>query len=148
MAAVIGNLTDALIHNAEEGSTSALQGSVLVRVTQAALQSAKDTDKVRSNAVRALGNAGRLFSLEVQQLDKGLFKHVIDSLLNSVTNGSAKVRWNTCYALGNLLKNPSLGLDEGIGWLASPPLPLCCISLTRLLRLSHCYRYFPSPNYN
>lgn len=112
-----GNLTDALIHNEEEGTASALQGSVLVRLTKAALASAKDTDKVRSNAVRALGNVGRLWTREVRALDEALFGLLVSTLLNTVANGSAKVRWNSCYALGNVLKNKELGVEDGIGWL-------------------------------
>jgi hypothetical protein len=83
----------------------------LIMIAKCALVAAKDNDKVRSNAVRALGNftrfaSNKLFSEEDNTLV--LFDSIINMLIEDTHEGSAKVRWNACYALGNLFKNESI----------------------------------------
>lgn len=83
----------------------------MILIAKCALLGAKDNDKVRSNAVRALGNFTRfasnlLFTEEDNTLE--LFDSIIKTLIENTHEGSAKVRWNACYALGNLFRNDSI----------------------------------------
>lgn len=74
--------------------------------------------QVKSNAVRALGNV--LHFLQPCHVGNPRFREAIEESLQAliVTVGSEatmKVRWNACYALGNVFKNPALPLGESLG---------------------------------
>lgn len=102
----------------------------LVTLVKSLLGLCRDNDKVRCNAVRALGNfirfaSDRVFDespisgdVESASSSSTLPKHhtptenttnllqrVVDALLQLTREGSAKVRWNACYALANLFHN-------------------------------------------
>lgn len=40
------------------------------------------------------------------------------ALLEATTSGSAKVRWNACYGIGNAFRNVHLPHKLQVGWLA------------------------------
>jgi hypothetical protein len=107
----LANLCDSLVV-VQEGTASMEADSptddipidTLLSIVKCAIAAAKDNDKVRPNAVRALGNftrfaSSRLFS--EQQNTFYLFGSIIDSLITNTKEGTAKVRWNSCYALGS-----------------------------------------------
>uniref|UniRef100_A0A182Q6Z2 HEAT repeat-containing protein 6 n=1 Tax=Anopheles farauti TaxID=69004 RepID=A0A182Q6Z2_9DIPT len=134
----LGNATDALIlnqqhhHQQQHADASSPDGSSSVsdelmrRVLEAALESSKDNDKVRSNAVRTIGNV--LHMLRPAQLEQpawsSLCHDAIERLIQNVTVSSTvnvKVKWNACYALGNMMKNetcflPASGGSGGGNW--------------------------------
>lgn len=67
--------------------------------------------QVRSNAVRTLGNLLRLLNAEHLKLPAWqlLYRTAIDKLVQNLNSGNnAKVKWNACYAIGNLMKNELL----------------------------------------
>jgi HEAT repeat protein len=86
----------------------------LIQLAKTVLSACRDNDKVRCNAIRAVGNFMRFsnkntFSeskYEEGQLAPPLVKQLIETLLHYTHEGSAKVRWNACYALANLFHNP------------------------------------------
>ncbi|XP_060662673.1 HEAT repeat-containing protein 6 [Drosophila nasuta] len=84
--------------------------SLLMRLIEAAVAACSDHDKVRANAVRALGNLLRL----LPSAEHELMLRAMSKLLDCVrAAGSAKVKWNACYALGNLVRNRSLFASSG-----------------------------------
>ncbi|XP_052899579.1 HEAT repeat-containing protein 6 [Anopheles moucheti] len=132
----LGNATDALIlnqqhhlqlnHQPPPQQESALeQGYLMIsdellrRTLLVALDSAKDNDKVRSNAVRTIGNV--LHLLRPAQLEhpawSPLYQDAIERLIQNVTASSTvnvKVKWNACYALGNMMKNETFFVSGAV----------------------------------
>ncbi|XP_038058799.1 HEAT repeat-containing protein 6-like [Patiria miniata] len=116
----IGNLSDALIANKDAGDTTFLEGfsdMLLQKLFAAAIAGASDHDKVKSNTVRALGMLVRF--ARPQALAKSSIQVVVTdairALLKNITTGAAirvKVRWNACYAMGNVFRNTHLELGS------------------------------------
>nr|XP_021497154.1 HEAT repeat-containing protein 6 [Meriones unguiculatus] len=112
----LGNLTDTLIANMDMPDPSfqdEFSGLLLLKMLQSAIQASTDKDKVKSNAVRALGNL--LHFLQPSHIERPRFAETIEeaiqALISTVVNEAAmKVRWNACYAMGNVFKNPALPL--------------------------------------
>ncbi|XP_077601692.1 HEAT repeat-containing protein 6 [Crocuta crocuta] len=112
----LGNLTDTLIVNMETPDPSfqeEFSGLLLLKMLRSAIDASRDKDKVKSNAVRALGNL--LHFLQPSHIEKPRFAEIIEesiqALISTVLNEAAmKVRWNACYAVGNVFKNPALPL--------------------------------------
>ncbi|XP_034362309.1 HEAT repeat-containing protein 6 isoform X1 [Arvicanthis niloticus] len=112
----LGNLTDTLIVNMDTPDPSfqdEFSGLLLLKMLQSAIQASTDKDKVKSNAVRALGNV--LHFLQPSHIGRPRFAEIIEqsiqALISTVVNEAAmKVRWNACYAMGNVFKNPALPL--------------------------------------
>uniref|UniRef100_F7E777 HEAT repeat-containing protein 6 n=1 Tax=Callithrix jacchus TaxID=9483 RepID=F7E777_CALJA len=112
----LGNLTDTLIVNMETPDPSfqeEFSGLLLLKMLRSAIEASKDKDKVKSNAVRALGNL--LHFLQPSHIEKPTFAEIIEesiqALISTVlTEAAMKVRWNACYAMGNVFKNPALPL--------------------------------------
>uniref|UniRef100_K9J3M1 HEAT repeat-containing protein 6 n=1 Tax=Desmodus rotundus TaxID=9430 RepID=K9J3M1_DESRO len=112
----LGNLTDTLIVNMDTADPSfqeEFSGLLLLKMLRAAIEASRDKDKVKSNAVRALGNL--LHFLQPSHIEKPRFAEIIEesiqALISAVlTEAAMKVRWNACYAMGNAFKNPALPL--------------------------------------
>nr|XP_054773307.1 HEAT repeat-containing protein 6-like [Lytechinus pictus] len=96
----------------DEAFVSQFSDLLLQRLFEAAIQASGDHDKVKSNAVRGLGMLVRF--MQPQTLAKSSFQSLIEkavmALLKNINGGAVKVRWNACYALGNMFRNTSLGL--------------------------------------
>lgn len=80
--------------------------------------------------MRALGNLLRL--IREPHLDNDFWQHTtldaIDQLgKNCLAPGSMKVKWNACYAIGNLMRNPALFTAKAkpAEWLQSIMPTLC-----------------------
>ncbi|XP_069612525.1 HEAT repeat-containing protein 6 [Ranitomeya imitator] len=114
----LGNLTDTLIVNMESmGHTFQEEFSdlLLLKMLKSATEASKDKDKVKSNAVRALGNL--LHFLQPYHIVKPRFSESIESSIQALIatvlgDGTMKVKWNACYALGNVFKNTALPLGK------------------------------------
>ncbi|XP_074969740.1 HEAT repeat-containing protein 6 [Phalacrocorax aristotelis] len=114
----LGNLTDTLIINMETMGQSfqeEFSDLLLLKMLRSATEASKDRDKVKSNAVRALGNV--LHFLQPHHIANPRFREAIEESLQAListvqSEATMKVRWNACYALGNVFKNPALPLGE------------------------------------
>uniref|UniRef100_A0AAQ4Q5E5 HEAT repeat-containing protein 6 n=1 Tax=Gasterosteus aculeatus aculeatus TaxID=481459 RepID=A0AAQ4Q5E5_GASAC len=114
----LGNLTDTLIANMETVGVDfqeELSDMLLLKMLQAATRASADKDRVKSNAVRAIGNL--LHFLRQSQLTRSAFQRPLEdavlALVKTVqSEATMKVRWNACYALGNAFRNPALPLDS------------------------------------
>ncbi|KAL2089636.1 hypothetical protein ACEWY4_014324 [Coilia grayii] len=127
----LGNLTDAIIVNMECVSSDLqkeLSSGLLLKLVKSSIQAAKDKDRVKSNAVRALGNL--LHLLQPHQLKEPGFEELLDHAMSVLvdtvqSDATMKVRWNACYALGNAFKNPVLPLGTA-SWAAKAYSALSC----------------------
>lgn len=89
-------------------------------------------DKVRSNGVRALGNLLRLIRASHLQTDRwrSVCMAAIQHLHHQCTaTGNMKVKWNACYAMGNMMRNPVMFSMElkNFDWQSSVVPTLCRI---------------------
>ncbi|KAH8267054.1 hypothetical protein KR044_011205 [Drosophila immigrans] len=94
----------------EEEQSEHISQSLLMRLIEAGVAACGDHDKVRANAVRALGNLLRLLPSAEHELMLRAMGRLLDCMRAA---GSAKVKWNACYALGNLVRNRSLFASSG-----------------------------------
>ncbi|XP_061755374.1 HEAT repeat-containing protein 6 [Nerophis ophidion] len=114
----LGNLTDTLIVNMDcvgVDFQEEMSDMLLLKMLQAATRAAADKDKVKCNAVRALGNL--LHFLRDGQLSRAAFRQPLEGAVRALVKtvqsvATMKVRWNACYALGNAFRNPALPLDS------------------------------------
>ncbi|XP_043574842.1 HEAT repeat-containing protein 6 [Chiloscyllium plagiosum] len=88
---------------------------LLLKMLKSATHASNDKDKVKSNAVRALGNL--LHFLQPHHISKPQFKASIEESIQALirtvqSEATMKVRWNACYALGNMFKNTAIPLDS------------------------------------
>ncbi|XP_060065028.1 HEAT repeat-containing protein 6-like [Ylistrum balloti] len=125
----LANLCDALVLNKTEGDVQFLQdfsNMLLQKLFTTATRACQDSDKVRSNAVRALGNLMRY--LPRSSLEKCTFKIPVEegvkALVKNISSGTMKVRWNACYAVSNLFKNTLLN-QASTEWMRDIILALC-----------------------
>ncbi|XP_070838818.1 HEAT repeat-containing protein 6 [Chaetodon trifascialis] len=116
----LGNLTDTLIFNMESVGVDfqeELSDMLLLRMLQAATKASGDKDRVKSNAMRALGNL--LHFLRQSQLTRSAFQRPLEDAIRALvktvqSEATMKVRWNACYALGNAFRNPALPLESAL----------------------------------
>lgn len=111
------------------GTLEEVPDSLLLKLLEASIKGCSDNDKIRVNTVRALGNFLLLVSADLMANEKfrEATMRAIDSLVKNSTSGSnmkvsnhlsrskrllmfvsEQVRWNSCYALRNLLKNSDI----------------------------------------
>lgn len=122
----LGNISDALIRKGTEVSQlrqERISDDLLFRLITAANTACGDNDKVRCNAVRTLGNLLRLltdqhFNSENSKLTwRQTFVKSISKLTDCIrSSGNAKVKWNTCYAISNLMRNPIIFKFNDLNW--------------------------------
>ncbi|XP_028392050.1 HEAT repeat-containing protein 6-like isoform X2 [Dendronephthya gigantea] len=109
----LANLSDALVINKNiDESTFVYEFSenLLLRLINASLKASEDSEKVRCNIVRTLGNLAKYLSKE--NVEKQVFLAAVEKkfevLSKCILNGQMKTRWNACYAAGNVYSNLSL----------------------------------------
>ncbi|XP_061595748.1 HEAT repeat-containing protein 6 [Cololabis saira] len=114
----LGNLTDTLIINMQSVGVDfqeEFSDMLLLKMLQAATRASADKDRVKSNAVRALGNL--LHFLRQTQMTRSVFQQPLEDAVRALvktvqSEATMKVRWNACYALGNAFRNPALPLES------------------------------------
>uniref|UniRef100_I1QFQ3 DUF4042 domain-containing protein n=1 Tax=Oryza glaberrima TaxID=4538 RepID=I1QFQ3_ORYGL len=111
-------------------SAGVLDKSAISLLVEIALRLAKDGEKVKSNAVRALGYLLRFIrfnnnsdtvddpSNSVLCGDPVWLERMVHALMSCVTTGNVKVQWNVCHALSNLFMNDTLRLPD-MPWASS-----------------------------
>lgn len=106
----LGNLCDTFVLKMETNMNYAVPGSLLSRLVGVTLTASKDNDKVRPNAMRALGGLGRSLDTNYLNTEEGsrAIQAISEALCKNLVAGPVKVRWNAAYALGNLFKNENL----------------------------------------
>lgn len=95
---------------------------------------------MKSNAIRALGNL--LHFLQPSHIENPRFAEIIEETIQTLIStvlaeAAMKVRWNACYAMGNVFKNPALPLGKPV-FLSSLQKPFENSTHTLLL---YCYEH-------
>lgn len=105
-------------------SAGVLDKSTISLLVEIALRLTKDGEKVKSNAVRALGYLSRFIRFNhhsdaVDEPSNSVFygdpvwlERMVQALMSCVTTGNVKVQWNVCHALSNLFMNDTLRLSD------------------------------------
>lgn len=130
----LGNISDALLENISENTNERISDEILWRLIHYSTKACNDCDKVRCNAVRTLGNLLRLLTEKhFQHISyRTMIKNAIGKLIDGIrSSGTAKVKWNSCYAVGNMLQNDRIFLYSGrymdLSWQLSLFSALCNI---------------------
>ncbi|XP_067638384.1 HEAT repeat-containing protein 6 [Eurosta solidaginis] len=109
----MGNISEALLENSFESSNERISDDILWSLTKLAIEACNNNDKVRCNAVRTIGNLMRLISEKhfLKHADRALLTFGINKLVDGILSpGSSKVKWNSCYAIGNVLQSERIFL--------------------------------------
>lgn len=104
----LGNITDALLSSSETGDIEQISNDVFERLLIMCTETADQTDRIRSNIMRSMGYLLRLIRNEHLEQKKwvDIFLEALNKLVaNGLNKGNVKVKWNTCYALGTIMKN-------------------------------------------
>ncbi|GFR20539.1 HEAT repeat-containing protein 6 [Trichonephila clavata] len=117
----LGNLSDALFLNKDKFLfNKEISSKFFYSMGMACVQFSKDCDRVKANAVRALGNLLNYIPVEFINLKmmQEFIKESCEVLTSALSSNFMKVCWNSCYALGNmfrntyLIENSALNLEE------------------------------------
>ncbi|XP_058787252.1 uncharacterized protein LOC131661663 isoform X2 [Vicia villosa] len=98
----------------------------IISLSECALRLTEDGDKVKSNAVRALGYISQIFNCSTPRSQDTCKRHclldsledfhrlekIVQAFISCITTGNVKVQWNACHALGNLFLNETLRLQD------------------------------------
>ncbi|CAN6914804.1 unnamed protein product [Brassica oleracea] len=95
---------------------------------ECALRLTEDGDKVKANAVRALGSISKYVKLRCMTsnhevlpsvhhhlsgaVNSSWLERTVQAFLSCVTTGNVKVQWNVCHALSNLFSNETVKLQD------------------------------------
>ncbi|KAK9076613.1 hypothetical protein SSX86_004947 [Deinandra increscens subsp. villosa] len=128
----LANLCDSLRHCIDRftlarSSVDLIDCSKMVSLLiDCSLRLTRDGDKIKANAVRALGNLSRFVPCSSQDVndnpatsflqltweDSSWLERMVQAFLSCVTTGNVKVQWNVCHALSNLFLNETLKLQD------------------------------------
>ncbi|KAI9310898.1 armadillo-type protein [Dichotomocladium elegans] len=88
------------------------------KIVITATSAATDNEKLRSNAVRAIGSLLLITPKEYFQTKRSiqLIQNAMAGLTKNIDTGSLKTRWNACHAASNLLKNPEFPIGDPYPW--------------------------------
>ncbi|XP_076881431.1 uncharacterized protein LOC143529544 [Bidens hawaiensis] len=128
----LANLCDSLRHSVNRSTLARsyvdlMDCSKMVSLLiNCSLRLTRDGDKIKANAVRALGNLSRFVPcssqdvndtsstsfLQLTREDSSWLERMVQAFLSCVTTGNVKVQWNVCHALSNLFLNETLKLQD------------------------------------
>ena len=105
---VLSNLSDALVSKRmDDEFVEKIPACLLLKLLESCIELCSIHDKPRSNALRTIGNL--LNFLPPASLDDGKFddavRNSLQVIIKYIHSGSVKVRWNACYAFGNVMWN-------------------------------------------
>ncbi|XP_004536698.1 HEAT repeat-containing protein 6 [Ceratitis capitata] len=128
----MGNVTDSLLENINHNYHERISDGILWQLIQHSTEACNDNDKVRCNAVRTLGNLLRLLTEKHFSTlsNRTLIKCAIIKLIDGIrSSGTSKVKWNSCYAVGNMLQNENIFLystiNDDMKWQSSLYTAVC-----------------------
>ncbi|CEP10827.1 hypothetical protein [Parasitella parasitica] len=106
------NLCDALVlendNNPDFDFREYMSTADWIQVLEMSTSGSLDNEKLRPNAVRAIGSLLRVTPKEYFENTRimSLVKNAMQGLEKNIETGSLKVRWNACHATSNMLLNP------------------------------------------
>lgn len=100
----LAHISDVLI----ESSEIELSSEAIMSLLELCVRNPKENEKVRVNLIRCVGNVLRLLNASHTHTDQNL-KIIKDAVtmieVNILSNESMKLKWNSCYAAQNLIRN-------------------------------------------
>ncbi|CAH8317896.1 unnamed protein product [Eruca vesicaria subsp. sativa] len=110
----LANVCEALRYHVSDRSFegSNTNSQVVDSLIECALRLTEDGDKVKANAVRALGSISKYVKLRSRAVDSSWLERTVQAFLSCVTTGNVKVQWNVCHALSNLFSNETVKLQD------------------------------------
>ncbi|KAL0727009.1 hypothetical protein Bca4012_023102 [Brassica carinata] len=127
----LANVCEALRYHVNDSSFevgSNTTSEVVDSLIECALRLTEDGDKVKANAVRALGSISKYVKLRCMTsnhevlpslhhhlscaVDSSWLERTVQAFLSCVTTGNVKVQWNVCHALSNLFSNETVKLQD------------------------------------
>ncbi|KAG1453298.1 hypothetical protein G6F55_008215 [Rhizopus delemar] len=107
----LANMCDALVMESEKEEFKLreyMSTSEWIDVLTFSTKASTDNEKLRSNAVRAIGSLLRVTPKEYFDNTRimSLVSHAMDGLVKNIETGSLKTRWNACHATSNMFLNP------------------------------------------
>lgn len=137
----LANISDALVANTSDTNKDIVSNDLLKRLFDVSLL-CKDNDKVRCNAVRAIGNLLRLITEEDLNTEswRNLSFRSMQELYHNVCNrANAKLNWNACHAVGNFMRNsavysPVIDLNWQVSYLQNFVKIFIYLSFTRMVQ--------------
>ncbi|ORY95566.1 armadillo-type protein, partial [Syncephalastrum racemosum] len=113
----LANLCDAIVTESEKDEfdfREYMSVNTWERILSAASAAGLDNDKLRSNAVRALGSLLHVSPEDNLLMPRHLrlIKQAMLALMKNIETGSLKTRWNACHAASSMLKNPSFPIGQ------------------------------------
>ncbi|KAH8273445.1 hypothetical protein KR018_001582 [Drosophila ironensis] len=123
----LGNISDALITCVED-QTERTSEELLRRLIESAMKLSHDNDKVKANAVRSLGNLLQVLQMQPSDNHEQMPQAMTRLLECLRSPGSAKVKWNACHAMGNLVKHRALFDNSNLANLLFPALSQLMVS--------------------
>ncbi|KAK6638419.1 hypothetical protein RUM44_008848 [Polyplax serrata] len=104
---LFGNLSEAIILNKEKTTEDDVLPKTIAELLKTGIDLAGNGPKTKPGAVRGIGNLLKAVDEEFLQKYKDLVVEGLDALIKNATTGTfMKARWNSCYAIANLLQNP------------------------------------------
>lgn len=107
----LANISDALVANSSDTNKEIVSNDLLKRLFDVSMLICKDNDKVRCNAVRAIGNLLRLITvdhLKMESWSSLAFSSMQELNRNVCHQRNAKLNWNACHAVGNFMRNSAM----------------------------------------
>lgn len=106
----LANISDALVANSSDTNREIVSNDLLKRLFDVSFI-CTGNDKIRCNAVRAIGNLLRLITEEHLRTEvwRSVAADAIVKLNENVCHrGNAKLNWNACHAVGNFMRNAAM----------------------------------------
>lgn len=125
----LGNITDALLSSSDTGDIDEISNDILERLLIMCIETADQTDRVRSNIMRSMGHLLRLLRKDHMDQKKwiDLFLSALNKLVTyGLNKGNVKVKWNSCYALATIMKNPNIFHSKATNQWQSIVYPALC----------------------
>ncbi|XP_077298499.1 HEAT repeat-containing protein 6 [Arctopsyche grandis] len=108
----LANITDALLLNMDNPEIESIDDHMFCKLLEASITASNENDKVKMNAMRAIGNMVVLISDSHLKSSRNLPSLALSAVKRleqcAVRGNNMKVRWNACHALGKILKNITL----------------------------------------
>lgn len=104
---LFGNLSEAIIINKQKEIDDGVTLDVVAKLLKTGIILAGNGPKIKPGAVRGIGNLLRAIDAAFLKKYKGVVVECLDALIKNATSETfMKARWNSCYAIANLLRNP------------------------------------------
>lgn len=109
----LAHISDVLIESTEMEMSS----GAIMSLLELCARNPKENEKVRVNLIRCIGNVLRLLNSTHVESDQNI-KIIRDAVtmieLNILSHESMKLKWNSCYAAQNLVRNSDVFNDTNL----------------------------------